>query len=169
MITQSNLPLSVLDYYRKTAFDERIVKDEGGVEHVKHYPKEDQALGILLLEGVVIFGWEPAESDFDISIFLWKLPTLSWAEDYIEVPVKEIEFLFEEWFHNNKWGPTIWYIETYEIKPPPDIVEQMKADGVWLNEVYNQFEEVSEEEPAEPMTLKNNSVFQAIWRFFGGK
>lgn len=157
-------------HYESLVFEEVIVKDEGGVAHQQFVVKEDQALGVLLLEGIIIETRDWSNDDGS-TFHLWLTDELSWLDEHPQVPMTEMDLLFQAWWDNQKWGPLTWLMEEQEFRPPEHIEVQMRAEGVW-EEYFEEFRfyEEGEQEEQEFPTLKEPSEFsnmiQNLWSDF---
>jgi hypothetical protein len=149
----------IKQHYANLVFESTIIKDEGGVEHEQLIPKEDAALGVLLLEGVVIcmddddsavegIAWGVCKPTIRLGLvnrfYLWPTDQLTWV-DVVEVPPYEMDLLFCQWWDDPQWGPVLWLLDYLEVKPPEYIVEVMRLKGIWSNH-YEDFPEYQKQE-----------------------
>ena len=98
----------------------------------------EEALAILLMERVVFVNnhhwvkdW-PQEAKEMTSLFVNSSDIFAWGvADGDELPFNEVENLFNFWYKDKKWGPTIWCIQQRGYMPQKPIYEAIQKDGTW--------------------------------------
>ena len=104
--------------------------------------EEGQALARLLAEGIIFLNnhyWEngwPEEARNKTSLNVNCNDIFAWAcADAETIDYKDIKSLYDCWYANNTWGQAIWCAIRRNQKPQQPIIEAMKKDGVWTDEL----------------------------------
>jgi hypothetical protein len=113
-----------------------------------NYPEiylEHKALGLLILEySPVIIGNVGTGEYKTVGVYLDCSDTFYWGCADSE-PIKENDYewdsdiiqLFDRLLENPKWGDTHWVCLKRWMRPQEPIIEIMKADGAWTDEMEN--------------------------------
>ena len=104
---------------------------------------QERALGEMIMDGIFfltdtssIFVQHKDEKPGRISVELNCNDVFYWATaDSEPVTLDEIPDLYMRWRKSRKWGPVKWVAVKRKLRPQVPMVNHMKADGAWDDEM----------------------------------
>lgn len=100
--------------------------------------EEEMALALLLANGVVFLNslwWEkecPERIQNAIAVAVNCNDIFAWAcADAEQLPYDQIETLYRMWKADERWGPAKWCCLKRKEKPQKPVIDAMKKDGAW--------------------------------------
>ncbi len=98
------------------------------------YFNKEQAIMVLMNEGVLYINSAPD----GIATFYLNCGETFYLdmEDIEQIPLNEIENLYNMWIRDSGWGPTVWCIQYRKQKPLKLFYDIIQSEGIWnLNEM----------------------------------